>query len=85
MSQRKLAADPKKTLDLIDFFITNIMSELYTHIESWLDGRSDHTPVICTLSTITILKEPPEALYNRKTDWGTFRHFIGKYKYTHHT
>lgn len=32
--------------------------------------------MICTLSSTTILKEAPGTLYNRITDWGTFRHFI---------
>lgn len=68
--------DPNKTPDLIDFFITKGMSGLYTNVESSLDGTSDHTPVICTLSTTIILKEPRETLYNSKTDWDSFRCFI---------
>lgn len=69
-------SDPNKTPDLIDFFITNGMSGLYTKVESCLDGSSDHTPVICTLSTTIILKESHEAIYNRKTDWESFKDYL---------
>jgi hypothetical protein len=68
--------DPNKTTDLIDFFITKGISEFYTNVESCLDSCSDHTPVICTLSTTVIWIEPPEKLYNSKTDWETFRDYI---------
>lgn len=69
-------SDPNKTPDLIDFFVTNGMSGLYTKIESCLDGSSDHTPVICTLSTTIICQEPRDTLYNRKTDWASFQEYI---------
>lgn len=69
-------SDPNKTPDLIDFFITKGISELYTKIESSLDGNSDHTAVICTLSTTIIWREPRETLINRKTDWDSFQNFI---------
>ncbi|KAJ8730540.1 hypothetical protein PYW08_001953 [Mythimna loreyi] len=70
--------DPNKTPDLIDFFVIKGMSGMYTKIESCLDGSSDHTPVICTLSTTVIWKEPLETLYNKKTDWESFRDYIDK-------
>ena len=68
--------DTNKTPDLIDFFISKGMSELYTRMESCLDGTSDHTPIICTVSTTIIWKEAPNTLYNRKTDWEAFREYI---------
>lgn len=47
-------------------------------VESSLDGSSDHTPVICTVSTTVILREPRQTLYNHKTDWDSFRDYINE-------
>jgi hypothetical protein len=69
-------SDLNKTPDLIDFFITKRMSGLYTKVESCLDRSSDHTPVICTISTTVIWKEHRETLFNSKTDWEAFRNYI---------
>lgn len=68
--------DHNKTPDLLDFFITKGISNLYTSVESSLDGSSDHTPVILTLSASIIRLEPPDALTNRRTDWLGFRNFL---------
>lgn len=68
--------DPRKQPDLIDFFISRGISQLYLKVESSLDGTSDHSPVICTLSTSLILREERSVLYNNKTDWHSFYEFI---------
>ncbi|CAG4980711.1 unnamed protein product [Colias eurytheme] len=69
-------ADRNKSPDLLDFFVTKGVSHLYTSVESSLDGSSDHTPVILTLSTSVIHVEQTDALYNHKTDWQGFRSFL---------
>lgn len=68
--------DSKKLPDLIDFFISKNISDMYTCIESSLDGSSDHTLVILTLSSTITLRDPPESLYNRKTDWQGFKEYL---------
>lgn len=70
--------DPNKSPDLIDFFVTGGIPGLYTKVESCLDGSSDHTAVICTLSTTVIYREPRETLYNSRTDWEAFREYINE-------
>ncbi|CAK1542793.1 unnamed protein product [Leptosia nina] len=68
--------DRDRLPDVIDFFITKGISGLYTKVESCLDGSSDHTPLICALSSTVIWKEPRQTLYNQKTDWEAFRDYI---------
>ncbi|CAK1547668.1 unnamed protein product [Leptosia nina] len=68
--------DRDRLPDVIDFFITKGISGLYTKVESCLDGFSDHTPLICALSSTVIWKEPRQTLYNQKTDWEAFRDYI---------
>jgi hypothetical protein len=68
--------DPKKLPDLLDFFITKGISDLFTSIESNLDGSSDHTPVILTVSSTVIQRESSESLHNVKTDWDCFRSYL---------
>lgn len=43
--------DPDKIPDLLDFFITNGISNLYTVIVPNYDLSSEHAPVIATVST----------------------------------
>lgn len=69
-------SDPQKLPDLLDFFITHGISYLYTGIESSLDGSSDHTPVILTLGVSPLVREKPESLTNRKTDWAGFKSYL---------
>lgn len=68
--------DYNKSPDLLDFFVTKGISHLYSSVESSLDGSSDHTPVILSLSTSVIYAEPSDSLSNRKTDWQGFRNFL---------
>lgn len=69
-------SDPKRVPDLLDFFIVKGMSQLYSSVESCLDGSSDHTPVILNLEASVTKREKPEALYNHKTDWDGFRTYL---------
>lgn len=69
-------SDKKRSPDLLDFFITKGISNLYSTVESCLDGSSDHTPVILTLSTSVTYAEPADMLCNRKTDWQGFRSYL---------
>lgn len=67
-------ADRNRLPDLIDFFVTKSISHLYTSVESNFDGSSDHTPIILTLSSTSVVTErQPETLTNYKTDWHSFR------------
>lgn len=70
--------DPKKKPDLLDFYITKGVSTLYHHVESCLDGSSDHTAILMTLSTTVILSEKPCTLYNKNTDWELFQHHVDR-------
>lgn len=70
--------DSSKLPNLLDFFVTKGVDSLYTTVESILDGSSDHTPVVLTMSTTITLKEKPEALHNSQTDWDGFRDYIDR-------
>ncbi|VVD02245.1 unnamed protein product [Leptidea sinapis] len=50
------------------------MSELYTKVQSCLDGSSNQTPVICTFQSSG--KKTHKSEYNHKTDWEAFRDYI---------
>lgn len=65
--------DPNKTLDLIDFFITNNISANYLQIDESNDLNSDHSPILLTLSENVVQKENNPALTNRHTDWESFK------------
>lgn len=69
-------SDPKKIPDLLDFFVVNGISNNYTNVTSCLDICSDHTPVILTVSLSVIMKIRSPALYNKYTDWDSFRRWI---------
>lgn len=68
--------DINKLPDLLDFYITKGISNLYHSVESCLDGSSDHTPVLMTVSTTIIHRPIPCTLYNKKTDWNAFQDHI---------
>ena len=46
--------DPTKQPYLLDFFVTNGISSIYTDLEPSYDLSSDHSPVIATISTSPI-------------------------------
>lgn len=68
--------DRNKKPDLLDFFIINDLSKNYLKVDSCLDGSSDHTPVILTMSNTVIEWEKPTTLTNSRTDWNGFREYI---------
>ena len=68
--------DPQKIPDLLDFFITQGLSESYLEIKTNYDLSSDHSPIIATVSESIITKPPPPHLHIRKTKWEKYREFI---------
>lgn len=68
--------DINKTPDLLDFYIVKGLSNLYTVMESCLDGSSDHTPVIATISIVILRRKRPLTLYNERTDWDAFADYL---------
>ncbi|CAG4981135.1 unnamed protein product [Colias eurytheme] len=66
--------DINKTPDLLDFFITKGICQQNTHIETSLDGSSDHTPVLLTVGSTALFRDTQSSyLTNVKTDWNCFR------------
>jgi hypothetical protein len=63
--------DANKIPDLLDFVITNGISDLYTTIESNLELESDHSAVTVTISVNIIRKETPPRPCNKHTEPGT--------------
>lgn len=68
--------DPNKIPDLLDFFIVNGIGNNYIDVESCFDICSDHTPIIATISVTVIKKIHSPSLYNKHTDWNSFRSWI---------
>lgn len=68
--------DRQKIPDLLDFFVTKNVSNNYITIDSCLDLNSDHSPVILTISSSLILREPPPNLCNSFTNWNLFREHL---------
>jgi hypothetical protein len=65
--------DANKIPDLLDFFITNSISENYVSVTGSYDLSSDHTPIIATIRTSLPLRQPQPRLHNCKTNWEHFR------------
>lgn len=71
--------EPKKVPDLLDFFMTKGLNYIFTGVESSLDGSSDHTPVILTMSSTVGSCEGIMSLHNRKTDWVGFHTYLNEH------
>lgn len=69
-------SDMKKTPDLVDFFVTKGINNHYMKVESSLDGSSDHSPVLLTISSRIINITKPETLSNNHTDWEGFKQHV---------
>lgn len=69
-------ADRGRLPDVLDFFVLRGLSRLHYSIEASLDGSSDHTPVFLTLSTTILYKELKATLYNKYTDWESFKDLV---------
>lgn len=65
-----------KIPDLIDFFVIKGFSSHYVKCEPCYDTSSAHSPVLLTLSTKIIEHDSPARLYNKKTDWFSFREYV---------
>lgn len=68
--------DQNKIPDLLDLFITKGLGTSYMNIISNYDIMSDHSPIIATISSTIIYKEPTATLSNKKTNWDLFQHHI---------
>ena len=65
--------DTNKIPDLLDFFITNGISTTYADIQASCDLTSDHTPIIVTISTSVMVRQPAPRLHTSQTDWETYK------------
>jgi hypothetical protein len=65
-----------KTLDLLDFFITNGISTDYVDVDASYDLTSDHSPITATISTTAMIWQPPRRLHNSHTHWETYKTII---------
>lgn len=68
--------DLNKLPDVIDFFIEKGLSRLFYHVETTLDANSNHVPVILTIGTTVLNTERNPKLYNKRTDWNSFRELV---------
>lgn len=66
-------SDRNKIPDLLDFYITQSISQNYMTIQTCTDLSSDHTPVILNVSTTVVLVEPVKRLYNKHTNWKMYQ------------
>ncbi|CAG9783481.1 unnamed protein product [Diatraea saccharalis] len=70
--------DTNKLPDIIDFYICKGMSQYASKTDACLDGSSNHTSVLLTLSTTLLEYEITPKLYNKSTDWDSFREIIDR-------
>lgn len=68
--------DTTKIPDLLDFAITRGISSRNSGIDSSYDLSSDHSPIVITLSTSSICREPTLKLCSRSTNWEEFQSLI---------
>lgn len=68
--------DLQKIPDLLDIFVIKGISRVYCQVESSLDLSSDHSPIICTLSSSIMNVECPPRLCSKSTDWDHFRKLV---------
>lgn len=69
-------ADPNKTPDLLDFFVTKNIPRSHVAPEGSLELSSDHTPVLLTLSSRPLIATSQPFLTSRSTNWPLFRSHI---------
>jgi hypothetical protein len=67
-----------KFREILEFAITNGLSDFHTTIESNLDPESDHSAVTITISTNIIQKETSPRLCNRPTNRVQVRTYINE-------
>lgn len=71
-------SDLNKIPDLLDFAVTKGISDIHSTIEANLDLHSDHSPIIVTLSTNVIWRNPQLRLCTKDTNWNHFQHIINE-------
>jgi exonuclease III len=54
--------------DLLNFAITKRLSAIHCEIQSNYDLNSDHSPIITTVTTVILFKEPEPRLYTKQTN-----------------
>jgi hypothetical protein len=65
--------DANKIPDLLDFFITNGVSVTYTDVQASYDLTSDHTPIIVTISTTIVIRQPAPQLHTSHMNWAIYK------------
>jgi hypothetical protein len=70
--------DSNKIPDLLDFAVTEGISDVYSTNESNLDLLSDHSPFIITISAHVIWKNAILKLCTKETNWELFRDILNK-------
>jgi hypothetical protein len=62
----------------LDFCVTKGIPRNFAEAKSSLEPSSEHSPVLVTLSTQSILRVPQPRHCNRKTDKDVFRHLLNE-------
>jgi hypothetical protein len=71
-------ADRNKIPGLLDFVITKQIPTVHCDIKSNFDLSSDHSPLIFTVNTEILFKEPAPRLYTKQTHWGKYQEIINQ-------
>lgn len=70
--------DRNKIPDVLDFFVTKGMPRNFLNIVSNFDLSSDHSPVIVTVGTTILHKQPKLSLSSKHTNWDYYRQLINE-------
>jgi exonuclease III len=70
--------DTHKLPDLLDFAVIKQIPLIHCAIKSSFDLHSDHSPIIITVSTEILTKEPIPRLSTNTTNWETFQEYINQ-------
>jgi hypothetical protein len=65
-----------KSPDLVDFCVTKGIPQDFANVQSCFDLSSAQSPILITLSTPALRREPPPSLCNRSTNFDEFRNLI---------
>ena len=65
-----------KIPDLLDFFITNGISATYADVQATYDLTSYHTPIIVTISTTIVVRQPALRLHTSYTNWALYKSVV---------
>lgn len=68
--------DLNKIPDVLDFFLTNGISNNYMQTESTPDLSSHHSPILITLSTTVKFREKKSVLTTKRTNWNLFQQIL---------